>query len=70
MFVSFDISFVSFDISSISEVFSLIILIILFIEILQFIIGTGSLDIDDVILNTIGYFIGYFFTKYLLNNNS
>lgn len=39
------------------------IIVIFSIEILQFVLGTGSLDIDDLILNTLGFLIAYSFSK-------
>ena len=41
--------------------------IILIIEILQFITGSGAFDIDDIILNILGMFIVYFSYNKLLN---
>lgn len=36
-----------------------VFVIVLIVELLQFISGIGSADIDDVILNVFGAFIGY-----------
>lgn len=46
--------------------FALPILAISGIELLQFITQRGSLDIDDLILNLIGVYIGYLFTPIFL----
>ncbi|WP_053403017.1 VanZ family protein [Priestia koreensis] len=44
------------------------ILLSLFIEIIQFVIPTGrSSDIDDVILNTIGTFLGWTILKLIVS---
>lgn len=37
--------------------------IILFVEVIQFLFGRGSFDIDDIILNMVGIFIGYVIWK-------
>lgn len=43
----------------------------LFIELIQFIFKRGIFDIDDIILNTIGGFIGVYLTqKFLLKKKS
>lgn len=44
----------------------LCLFIILFIEIIQFIFMIGYFDIDDIILNLIGCFIGYLVYKFVL----
>lgn len=45
------------------QVISICFLLILFIELLQFIFCLGYADIDDVILNSIGAIIGYFISN-------
>ena len=37
--------------------------IILFVEVIQFLFGRGSFDIDDIILNMVGISIGYVIWK-------
>lgn len=39
--------------------------IILFVEVIQFLFGRGSFDIDDIILNMVGIFIGYVIWKFV-----
>lgn len=45
------------------QIISICFLLILFIELLQFIFCLGFADIDDVILNSIGAIIGYFISN-------
>ena len=48
-------------INSIGRFACFIVLITLLVEIIQFLTKTGTGDIDDVILNSVGGIIGYFF---------
>ena len=50
-------------ITNIKQFIILIIILLLFVEILQFITYRGSTDIDDIILNTIGAIIVYILMK-------
>jgi glycopeptide antibiotics resistance protein len=45
--------------STIFQLFYIPIVFISLIELLQYITLRGSLDIDDLILNVLGFFIGY-----------
>jgi glycopeptide antibiotics resistance protein len=48
-----------FKFNSLKKVFLVSVVVSVCIELLQFILSVGSLDIDDVILNTIGGILGY-----------
>jgi glycopeptide antibiotics resistance protein len=66
LFIPFGI-FLKVKIRSIFPLFYIPILFISLIELLQYFTMRGSLDIDDLILNVLGFFLGYlvypFFTK-------
>ncbi|MEH7014688.1 VanZ family protein, partial [Neobacillus niacini] len=58
LFIPFGI-FLYVKIRSPFQLFYLPIIFILLIELLQYFTRRGSLDIDDLILNVLGFFIGY-----------
>lgn len=66
LFIPFGI-FLKIKVRTIFQLVYIPILVISLIELLQYITLRGSLDIDDLILNVLGFFIGYllypFFTK-------
>lgn len=48
---------------SLKKVLSVVLLLSVFIEIVQYELNIGVADIDDVILNTLGGFLGYFLSN-------
>ncbi|WP_369404815.1 VanZ family protein [Piscibacillus salipiscarius] len=46
------------------------VLSISIIEVSQLILGRGSMDIDDLILNTTGFIVGYLLTPLIQKNAS
>ena len=68
--VGFSLPFCFQKLDSIKKVVFVGIIISLFIEISQLVLYERSTDIDDLILNTIGVFIGTFFYFLIFNKKN